>query len=821
MKKVLFMLLSIYFMEASNMIAQTYVIGKIVNSENFPLANANVLVQNSYTSSASDGSFKIRVFGIDSVVLKISYMGFNTFSKLLDPSLSEIDLGTIKMIPSLIFTEEVNIVSTRSLRNTPVTATNLSKDDIRRNNTGQDLPYIMNLTPSMVASSDAGNGIGYTNLRLRGSDITRINVAINGVPVNDPESNAVFFVNIPDLASSTESIQIQRGVGTSANGAGAFGGSINIQTNNINIKPSAEASIFYGSYNSKKLMASVNTGLLSNKWLIEARLSKISSDGYIDRASANLQSYYLAGAYLGKKTTVKLVHFNGKEVTYQSWNGTPQSRIEGNTIQMQEHAANNSYSDEQTLNLLNAGRTFNYYQYKNQVDNYGQANYQLIWNQYLSENLKFNLVGHYTKGKGFFEEYKSGESLANYGFIADSIFPAETDLVRRRWLDNDFYGAVYFLNYTKNKLDITLGGSINQYDGYHFGEIIWAQFLGNLNTEQRYYFNQSKKLDVNNYVRANYKLLEKTNFYVDLQYRKIDYKGSGTDNNLQTIKFEETYNFINPKLGLSYSIGQNNTLYTSYAKAQHEPIRSDFTDNTSATLPLPETLNNIEFGYKRNNQKYTASVNVYLMNYKNQLVPTGALNDVGAPLRKNVDQSYRRGIEFEMGWSISKLFSFNGNIALSENKIENFIEIFNNTLADYSLLETENNYSKTDIAFSPKLIAGGEIKLTPLRQFSIGFVSKYVGAQFLDNTSNSNRAIDAYFTEDVRFWFTPKLKLLAGFEAMFQINNLFNTLYESNGYTYSYSYQYLENEIKTKAVTENFYYPQAEINYMMGVNIKF
>ena len=825
MKKELLSLLVLFISGVFHVYAQTLYSGKVVSVENTPLPYATVYLQGGIVSANKEGEFKIKATGTDSLVLKITYLGYETFLKVVVPGNLNIELGTLGLKQSNILTKEVTIVSTRADKITPITATEISKEEISRANLGQDLPYIMSLTPSVVASSDGGNGIGYTNLRLRGSDLTRINVTINGVPLNDPESQGVFFVNLPDLASSTESIQIQRGVGTSSNGAGAFGGSINIATNNIDTKASAAASVSYGSYNSKKLTAMLNTGLLNNKWLVEARLSKIGSDGYIDRASANLNSAYLAASYLGKKTTLKLIHLNGKEITYQSWYGTPQSRVEGNKEDMMTHASNNYYSEVQNDNLLSSGRTYNYYTYKNQVDNYGQAHYQMIWNQYLSENFKFNMTGHYTKGRGYFEEYKLNQNLVDYGFQPLPYPLPEGDLVRRRWLDNDFYGAVYSLNFVKNKFDITLGGSLNQYDGDHFGEIIWAQYLGNLNTEQRYYFNQSKKVEVSNYLKTNYRIKNNINFYVDLQFRNIQYQGKGKDNDQKDIDFKERFNFFNPKIGLNYEVDQNNSFYGSIAQASHEPIRSDFVDQPANIEPKAEKLNNLEIGYKRNYKSYQAIINFYWMAYQNQLIATGAVNDVGSSLRTNVQSSYRKGLEMTIFWNLNERLAISGNIAFSKNKVDNFREVIYNSKLDGSTEEIINEYKKTDIAFSPNLVAGGEFRITPIRQLSIGFLSKYVGDQFLDNTSNEARKINAYFTEDIRMVFAPKLKGLNGVEFSFQVNNLLNNFYENNGYTYTYQYEYINNDLgletQKEEVTENFYYPQAEINYMVGLTVKF
>src|SRR5690606_16092552 len=531
----------------------------------------------------------------------------------------------------------------------------VSKEELEKQNHGQDLPFLLNLTPSVVVTSDAGAGVGYTGIRIRGSDNTRTNVTVNGIPVNDSESAGVFWVNMPDLASSIQNIQIQRGVGTSTNGAGAFGASINVQTSSLNPKPYAEIDNSFGSFNTRKHTIRAGSGLINDRFAMDVRLSAVNSDGYIDRASSDLRSYYLPGGYYGNKTMVKGIAFSGKEKTYQAWGGTPESRLNNDVEGMKEHAANEGYSQAQLDNLLNSGRTYNIYTYDNETDNYQQDHYQLHLSQEILPDLDFNAALHYTRGRGYYEQYRPNAKFADYGWeplmIGDTTI-TRTDLIRRRWLDNHFYGFTYSFQYNPERLALTIGGGYNEYEGGHYGEVIWARYANTSFIRDRYYDNDGYKTDFNIYAKATYEFTDRVSGYLDLQSRSITYKADGWDNDQKLIDVDEKFNFFNPKAGLQYRLAQGTDIYASYAIAHREPVRNDFVDAPEGVTPKAEKLGNLELGIKKQSSELAYAINYYYMDYKDQLVLTGELNDVGSSIRTNVDKSYRTGIEASVAYAI-------------------------------------------------------------------------------------------------------------------------------------------------------------------------
>jgi iron complex outermembrane receptor protein len=666
-----------------------------------------------------------------------------------------------------------------------------------------------------VVSSDAGAGVGYTGIRIRGSDPTRINVTINGIPYNEAESQGTYWVNLPDFASSVDNIQVQRGVGTSTNGAGAFGASLNIQTNTLQQEAYAEINNSFGSFNTWKHTVKVGSGLIGGKWSFDGRLSKISSDGYIDRASSDLKSFFVSGGYHGKSTLVKLNVFSGKEVTYQAWYGTPESRIRNDRQGMLDYIARNGLAGREAENLLNAGRTYNYYTYNNQTDNYQQDHYQLIASHELNKHWNLNGALHLTRGRGYYEEYRPDESFEQYNLpdltISDSLI-SSTDLIRRRWLDNYFYGFTYGANYSSGgKLSGTIGGGWNQYAGKHFGEIIWARFAGNTAAGHKYYENEALKTDFNIYSKANYRFTDKINTYIDLQYRRVMYSFLGFDNNLTNVQQTAAMHFFNPKAGLTYQVSNESNLYVSYSVGNREPTRDDFTQSTPQSRPKSETLRNLEAGFRKAGKHLTWGLNYYLMNYKNQLVLTGQINDVGEYNRTNIPKSYRTGIELDAAAKIKPGLQWSGNLALSRNKINNYNEFFDN----YDLGEqTSVRYASTDIAFSPNIIGSNTFSYSPVKSLALHFISKYVGSQYLDNTASDNRKLAAFFVQDVRINYTMQARWMKEIELNLLVSNLFNQAYEPNGYTYSYI-------AEGRVVTENFYYPQAGTHFLGSVQFKF
>ena len=674
----------------------------------------------------------------------------------------------------------------------PFAKTNLSRRDIQKQNLGQDLPFVLNQTPSVVINSDAGNGVGYTGIRIRGTDATRINVTINGIPFNDPESNGAFFVNLPDLLSSAGSIQIQRGVGTSTNGAGAFGGTINLSTNETNRESYFETNNSFGSFNTRKNNVRVGTGLLNNHFTADLRLSKISSDGYVDRAESDLQSYYFSTAYLSQKTTIRFNTFSGKERTYQSWNGVAEEDL---LTRRRSNSAGTSRPGEP---------------YENETDNYKQDHYQLFFTQNFSPRLIFNTGLFYIKGKGYYEQYKANQRYSGYGLPNQSYgntTVSRTDLIRQLWLDNDFYGNVFSLIYNEPGTELTFGGAVTKYLGDHFGEIIWAK-NGLPANNYRWYENTSVKNDANVYAKWQQDLTQNLQVFTDMQVRRVSYSISGFREN-PGLAADKQYSFFNPKAGLTYH-NKTWTVFGSYSVANKEPVRDDF-EAGGSLQPKPENLQDIEAGIEHKTAGLNFGATFYYMKYRNQLVLTGKINDVGAYTRTNIDNSYRLGLELQGGAAITTWVRASGNLTISKNKVRNFVEYYD----DYDAGGQKSvSYNETDISFSPAVTAAATISLIPARSFTVDLLSKYVGSQYLDNTSNKGRKLNAFFTQDARIAYALHRSPVKNAELIFQVNNIFNKKYEPNGYTFSYVS--LGN-----LVTENYYYPMAGINWIAGFNLRF
>jgi iron complex outermembrane receptor protein len=712
--------------------------------------------------------------------------------------------------------KNVVVNATRADRKSAMAYSNIDNKKIAEQNLGQDLPYLLNQQTSIVTTSDAGTGVGYTGIRIRGSDATRVNVTINGIPVNDAESQGAYWVDLPDIASSIDNIQIQRGVGTSTNGAGAFGGSLNIQTTKLNPKAYGEYNASYGSFNTFKNTVNVGSGLIDEKFAFDARLSKITSDGFIDRGKSNLQSYYLSGGYFGKSNIVKFITFSGQEETYQAWNGIPEARLKGDVQGMEDYINRNYLDAEDADHLRNSSnRTYNQFTYDNQVDHYKQDYYQLHYSHEFNSQWNSHVALFYTKGKGYYEEYKKGEAFSKYGLddvTIGSTTITSTNLVRRRWLDNDFYGTTFSLEYNSHKkLSALIGGGWNQYKGQHFGEVIWAQYASNAAPHQRYYNDTASKNDFNVFFKVNYLLFEKLNVFVDVQERNIYYKFLGYNDSLENVRQGASLNFINPKIGVNYDITERANVYASYSIGQKEPSRDDYTQSTPGSRPKAEKLQDVEVGYKQMEKRINWGLNLYYMDYKDQLIVTGQVNDVGAYIHTNVAKSYRQGIEAQAGVRFFNRLTWNVNATFSQSKIKNFREFVDN----YDTYEQElREYKTADIAFSPAIIGGSSITFEAFKNFKISFISKYVGEQFLDNTSSADKKLEAFFVNDARINYTIKTKFIKEIGFILAVNNLFNEQYESNGYTYGYI-------AGGARITENFYYPQAGINFMGGLSLKF
>jgi len=754
------------------------------------LAGASVIIENTFIGTITDdkGQFIITNLKKGIYAIRISFIGYQSVTHTVELTSNHIlNTGLEK---SHVLEETVIVTATNALEKYPATFKNINNINIEKLNLGKDLPLIIDNAPSVVTTSDAGSGIGYTNLRIRGSDITRINVTMNGIPMNDPESQLVFFVDLPDFASSIDNVQIIRGVGTSVNGAAAFGASINIQTMKLKPLPYCEINNSFGSFNTIKNNILFGTGLIHNKWSFDGRLSNLSSDGYIDRASAKLTSYFLSGSYNSKNSILKLNVFSGKEKTYQAWSGVPQDSLKTN-------------------------RTYNPFTYQNQTDNYKQDHYQLILSRQFFNKWNLNAAMHYTHGEGYYEEYIKDADFASYLMdtlvINDSII-TRTSLVRQQWLSNDFYGFTYSLHFdNKKKIKFTLGGALNQYNGDHFGKVIWATYASNSDINKKYYDNNGLKNDANVFGKLVYSVTDIFDIFIDMQYRKIIYHFDGIDQYLNNVRQKAVLDFINPKAGIHLGFNRNNSIYASYCVGNKEPDRNDYIASTAESRPKYETLYDFEAGYRYITSKINIHTDVYYMDYKNQLVLTGKINDVGEYTRTNIDKSYRTGVEADVSVLLNRKLKFSANGAYSINKILNFTEY----LDDYSTgIQQSIKYNNTDIAFSPSVVAYGEIDIYILKNLSLVISEKYVSRQFLDNTSNPDRVINEYFTTDLRMHYKIKTNLFREIGLNVIVNNLFNKMYESNGWTYSYIY---ENEV----VTENAYFPQAGINFLAGVSLKF
>ncbi|MFD0751663.1 TonB-dependent receptor [Mucilaginibacter calamicampi] len=777
--------------------AQFSISGKVNDSYGNALQGATIRIENSTigTTSDTDGNFNLNNLRPGKYSLKVSFIGFETEQK--NVSLSANIRLNIALTEMLFTEEQVVITGVNASYKTPVTFTNLHKADIAKNNSGRGFEYLLEQTPSAVVSSNAGAGVGYTGIRIRGSDGTRINLTVNGIPINDAESQGSFSVNLPDLASSINSIQVQRGVGTSTNGAGAFGASINIQTNTRQDTAYTELNNSAGSYGTVKNTVNMGTGLLGGHFSFDGRLSRTVSDGYIERASSNLRSFFLSGAYYGKNDQLRLNVFSGHEKTYQAWNGVLEETVT---------AGNPRYNEVGYI-----AKTGGFYD--NQTDNYTQNHYQLLYDRKLSDKLTFNGALHYTRGYGYYEEYKNDAKFSNYGLtpvVIGGVAITNSDLVRQLWLSNHFYGTTYNFTYKPNqRVKFILGGAYNEYKGDHYDKIMWTQQSTNIPPGYEYARDFAKKTDFNVFGRSEV-TLGGFLLYGDLQYRHINYSFLGFDRNLNNVQQQALLDFFNPKVGATYSFGNSN-VYASFAVGNHEPNRNDFTNSTPASRPKSENLKDFEAGYRFDSRNFSATVNGFYMLYKNQLVLTGSLNDVGAAIRTNIDDSYRAGVEVSTRVRIAGQLTWLANATVSANKVKNFNQyLYNYDTDTYDL----TRYTKSDIAYSPAFIAGSTISYKPIKNTEIAFISKYVSRQYLDNTSTKSRSLAAYFVNDVRLAYNFKFAGVKNIGLGLLINNVFSEKYQSDGATYP--------DIESGVVKNyNYWFPQAPINFLGTLNVRF
>jgi len=685
----------------------------------------------------------------------------------------------------------VEVRAIRAGENAPFTKTNISRQEIAKINLGQDLPFLLNQTPSVVVNSDAGNGIGYTGIRIRGTDATRINVTLNGIPYNDAESQGTFFVDLPDFSSSAGSIQVQRGVGTSSNGSGAFGASINLSTNEMIKDPYLELNNTYGSFNSRKHTVKAGSGLV-NGFSTDIRLSRITSDGFIDRASSHLQSCHFSNAYTSTRSSIRVNVFSGREKTYQAWYGISAADLQ---------------AGNRTINYAGTERPGE--PYDNETDNYTQTHYQLFFNQLIGKRISFNTAFFLTKGKGYYEQYKAEQKYARYGLPeppSNGAPVTQSDMVRQLWLDNDFYGNIFSLQYKDNTTQATLGGGYTRYDGTHFGKITWA--AKGLTALSNWYDLDALKTDFNMYLKEQTRFAVNWHWFYDLQYRHVNYTMNGFRDN-PSLKVNNQFNFFNPKAGISFS-KRDWKGYFSLGIANKEPNRDDF-EAGAERQPRPERLRDLEAGIEKKTNNYNWSATLYYMNYKDQLVLTGEINDVGAYTRTNIPKSYRAGIELQGTYKFNSWMNVSANLALSRNKVKDFTEFID----DYDNGGQKTNYFRSaDIAYSPAVVGGGSINFIPLPNAELSVPGKYVSRQHLDNTGNKDRSLNPFYTQDIRAGYILKNKWLKELQLIAQVNNVFGKQYEPNGYTYSY----IAGGV---TATENYYFPMAGRNFMIDVNLKF
>ena len=788
---------------------QYTITGRVVDEDKQPLQGANLVIRelNRGTVTSGSGQFSLDRIPEGSYSIHVTFVGYETVNRDVAVS-SDKDLGEIVMRRSVLAVEEVMVTATRAGEKSPVAFTNLEQEDIRSRNFGQDVPYLLDMTPSLVTSSDAGHGIGYTSMRIRGTDANRINVTINSIPLNDAESHSVFWVDLPDLATSVDNIQIQRGVGTSTNGAPAFGASVNLMTRTVEKDPYATYEGTFGSFRTVRNAISAGTGLIRDHFAVDLRLSDISSDGYIDRSWTRLQSYYASAGYYDEKTMVKFITFSGKEELYQAWGGVPSDLLETRRT----YNGLGEYTDSSGAIAY----------YDNQIDHYRQDHYQLHLSREFSSRIYASAALHYTRGAGYYEQYKEDEPLSDYRLdhvIIGGDTIEESDLIRRKWLDNDFYGLVGSVQYQDKRIGAILGGGWNQYEGDHFGTVIWARYPGTSEIRHRWYENTGKKNDWNIYLKATFQAGHQLSFFGDLQMRGIGYEIDGFDDDLREITQRHDFLFFNPKAGLNYQFDAGQRAYLFVARASREPNRDNFVDaDPQGPVPESETLMDYEAGYSYHGKDASAGANLYFMDYSNQLVLTGEINDVGAAVMTNVKESYRAGIEFTASFRIASWLSWDANATFSSSKIRDYTGYVDNW--DYwddpenEPYQVVEELGTTDLSFSPGIIAASLIDAEPVEHLHLKLSSRYVGRQYIDNTSSQERSLDPYFINDLMISCSFFPHLLKEVSLNLQAINLFNAKYESNAWVYRYYYE-----------GEHFvidgYFPQAGLHFMAGIRVSF
>ncbi len=780
--------------------------GKVTDLNDDPLAGASIAIAGTYNGvqSGADGVYGFSGLKPGNYTIRFSYIGYETLVK--DLEIVNDTLLDVKLSPMAIITGDVIISATRAGDKAPLAYTNIAGDILEKRNSGQDMPYLLGLTPSFIETSEAGNGIGYTSMRIRGTDASRINVTIDGIPLNDPESQQVFWVDLPDLASSVDNIQVQRGVGTSSNGAGAFGASINIQTRGIENEPFAEINSSTGSFGTFKNNITAGTGLLKNRFAFQMRYSDLRSNGYIERTGSEHNSAFMSALYRSGKSLLKANIILGKEHTGIGWWGVPADMLAVN----RRYNPAGEYTDENGV----------IHYYDNESDNYTQNHYQLIYSLRLSGNLSLNSALHYTKGKGYYEEFKEDDSFADYGLqsvtIGGTTF-SQSDLIRRKWMSNDFYGLVWSLNCRNEKIEASFGGGMNLYSGDHFGRVIWMRYPGVEERDHQWYFNKGKKGEAGIYGKMNWSVSRTLSVFGDLQYRYIKYSLEGSDDDLKNIGQIHSFGFLNPKAGLFLAIASNQDAYLSFSVANREPTRTDFKEASgdNEAIPRSERLYDTELGYKLRFEKSSFALNLYGMIYKDQLVPTGELSNVGYPIMTNVEKSFRTGAEITAGFIPADFIAWDFSLTLSRNKIPDFTEHY----IDYNTSDWSSEYKSrrlgtVDIAYSPSVIASSDVAIKIINEIRLHLISKFVSKQYFDNTMSRERMLDPYFFNNVMIDIEPETKRLKDASLQLLVNNIFNTEYENNAYGGNWFEDGTEK-------SWSYFFPQAGINFMLKLGLKF
>ncbi|MGE4568385.1 MAG: TonB-dependent receptor [Bacteroidales bacterium] len=739
---------------------------------------------------------RVSILAITGLLLsQITLAGATTSPATLQPLDSD-------SIPSeYLQLEEVVVMSTRATARTPVAYSEISKKSLTEKAFGQDMPYLLQSTPSLVSTSDAGTGIGYSGFRIRGTDANRINITLNGVPLNDAESHGVFWVNMPDLSASLGSVQVQRGVGGSSHGAAAFGATVNMQNEPTGTIPYAGAEFSAGSFGTLKSSLKLGTGTLGKGFSFDGRLSSVESDGYVDRASVNLHSWYLNGTYKQNHTLVKLVALSGREKTYQAWNGVSSALLS-------THRTFNPCG----LYIDNEGNE-NYY--NNQTDNYRQTHYQLLLSQELASGWNSNATLHYTAGQGYYEEYKPAADFSKYrlqpftdgsGSLVES-----SDLVRQKWLDNDFFGMIYSLNHTSAQgTRFTVGASANRYLGHHFGKVIWAKEVVGLASNHEYYRSRGEKEEAAAFSKVDMALFGGLSGYVDLQYRWISHRMKGIDDDLRDITQRHIFGFFNPKAGLMWKGEGGHSAFVSWGIAQREPNRNNYTDALPNEKPTHETLYDYEAGYRFLGNGISVSLNLFYMYYKDQLILNGRINEIGEPLTTNIPKSFRTGMEWVADYRISSWLTWQGQLTLSLNRIENFTEYVDNYDTEQ---QDAHELGETTIAFSPGVVGSTSLRATR-KQFSAEWRFSHVGRQYLDNTRSADRSLKAYSLHELWVGYTFHPKWIKALECGVRISNLLNHKYENKGWVYSYIYEGQRQK-------DDGYFAQAGRHFMGRVALSF